>query len=686
MTAPEVNSPHPREQAFATFGQAAPYWFDFGLRVIPIVPHSKRPPVTWDTWINGLSHAKIGQHWSRFPDHEIGFIVGDEIIVFDADSQESIEALNALERKFYAAPKIVVKTSKGEHHYFSRAEGTYAKSDSHSTEKYPDRIDVKTGRSIIILPPSTGKIVDTCVAENASDLNEASQDFIDAIFVHNGRTPPRQPEITTSSNDGSVTYSQNLARLKALLALLDPESGGYENWLHCLMAVFHETKGSEDGFAIANKWSSNGNSYKGENEIRAKWNSFKSGTANPITIGTLIKMAQDQGADLTAIYTESSEQFEVVETEVIAPTITQTLQPVALDKSLKVDTEKRIVPVNPLEQYSLRGMSDEMEKNVVEAVPLLDEIALMGQATAYFAKPNVGKSAITFKLLIDAIMAGRVDPENVYYLDMDDTATGLVEKNRIAEEYGFHMLAEGHRDFSAGEFKSIVRDLIENDQAKGIVLILDTLKKFVNLMDKVQTSTFTNVIRPFVSKGGTVIALAHTNKNPGKDGKPVYGGVSDIMNDIDCAYTIEQISAENGVKVVEFVNVKRRGNVVQSASYSYCIDNKITYNELLASVQPVAETQLEPIKQVEAIKADAEVIGSVIACISDGICSKMKLADAAAKRTDVSNRAAIRIIEKYTGDDPVLHRWKFTVGDRGAKIYVVLNSPKPEQGLEEPKN
>ncbi|MDD5176314.1 MAG: hypothetical protein PHQ05_07845 [Sterolibacterium sp.] len=34
-----------------------------------------------------------------------------------------------------------------------------------------------------------------------------------------------------------------------------------------------------------------------------------------------------------------------------------------------------------------------------------------------------------------------------------------------------------------------------------------------------------------------MIALAHTNKNLGCDGKLIYGGVSDIVNDVDCAYT-----------------------------------------------------------------------------------------------------------------------------------------------------
>lgn len=261
---------------------------------------------------------------------------------------------------------------------------------------------------------------------------------------------------------------------------------------------------------------------------------------------------------------------------------------------------------------------------------------------------------------------------------MDDTGNGLLEKVRIAEEYGFHMLADGYKDFKCSEFPNILRDMIAKDQAQDVVVILDTLKKFVDLMDKGRTSAFTNVIRPFVLKGGTVIALAHTNKHAGKDGKPIYGGVSDIMNDIDCAYTLAPVSDNAGTKVVEFVNTKRRGNVAQTAAYSYCTGNRISYNEILLSVEPVDHNAIAPLKVAEIIKSDAEVIDAVTACINDGINTKMKLVDAVAKRSGISKQSAIQIIEKYTGTDPVTHRWNFTVGERGAKNYVTLGNSPPD--------
>jgi len=485
-------------------------------------------------------------------------------------------------------------------------------------------------------------------------------------------------ESATDSAVSSHEPGNNLPLLRGLIEHLDPDMD-YPEWTKVIMAIHHETRGSEDGFALANSWSSRGNKYKNASEIRTKWKSLKTHRAASFNIGTLINMVKAQGIDWHLACPET--RFEVGEDTVIqsvksviasnANAVSSSTNPIA------VDVSQQIVLVNPFDQYSLRGMSDVMEMNVVAAAPLLGGVALMGQVTVFFAKGNVGKTVITFKLLLDAIKDGRVNPNMVYYLNVDDTATGLVEKNRIAEEYGCHMIAEGHRDFSAGEFKSILRDMIENDQARGVVLILDTLKKFVNLMDKNQTSAFTNVIRPFVSKGGTVIALAHTNKNPDKSGNPVYGGVSDIMNDIDCAYTIAEMSAENGLKVVEFVNVKRRGNVVYNASYSYCYGNAVSYHELLASVQPVDETDLGAIKVTESNKSDAEVVEAVKACIHGGINTKMKLTDAVAAKVNVSKRLAQEIIVKYTGADPAAHHWNFIRVERGAQQFTIL-SPTPQ--------
>ena len=289
------------------FLTAAMFWFGYGFDVIPVLPGTKKPAEKWDPWFNNRAPQKVYDYWTKHPDQEVGFIVGDGIIVFDADNPESSAALAEIETNFGLSPKMVVKTTKGEHHYFRRAPDTIAKSDSHDSEKYPDRIDIKTGRALIILPISTGKTLHILTTENKAELSEATQEFIDAICHHNGRSVPSGlQELTTPKEKTAET---SLYKVEELLNTVDPDCG-YDDWLRVGMAVFHETNGSEEGMALYDRWSRKGEKYKNISEIEAKWRSFSVDMINPVTIGTLIKMAADADADVAIIMGDGFEGDE----------------------------------------------------------------------------------------------------------------------------------------------------------------------------------------------------------------------------------------------------------------------------------------------------------------------------------------------------------------------------------------
>ena len=44
------------------------------------------------------------------------------------------------------------------------------------------------------------------------------------------------------------------------------------------------------------------------------------------------------------------------------------------------------------------------------------------------------------------------------------------------------------------------------------------------------------------------------------------------------------------------------------------------------------------------------------------------MAHAVAERVKVSRRTALSVLERYTGDYPTRHRWRFTVHDRGVRV------------------
>jgi len=383
-----------------------------------------------------------------------------------------------------------------------------------------------------------------------------------------------------------------------------------------------------------------------------------SDAASPAELSTT-----DDTVSLAAV-PESISITAVTET---APTIVEAAEP---EPVASIDPE---IVNSPLVAFSLRGHAAKFELMAMETKPLLGDLCLTGQATMWYAPPNAGKTLITLKLVIDAVAAGTINPSNIFYVNADDSSSGFAEKVRIMDDLGAHTLAPGYNNLKAENLINVLTDVAARDKARGSLIILDTVKKFVSLMDKSKASAFAQVCRQVVMKGGTILGLAHTTKNPNANGSFRYAGTTDLVDDFDAAYTLTPLETDGGTgeKVVRFDVIKRRGNNAERVAYAYAAEGSISYAERLASVRTVDPDQLDQFQRIDAERSDADVIRAVATCIADGVTAKMALAKAAAAMAKVSERAAIRCIEAYTGDDPVVHRWTYRVMERGAKVFAL---------------
>lgn len=168
--------------------------------------------------------------------------------------------------------------------------------------------------------------------------------------------------------------------------------------------------------------------------------------------------------------------------------------------------------VNPLNQFALNGQSEALGKLAQQQVPMLAALAVRGQAGVWYAKPNSGKTLAALQLLILDIEAGRIDGGDCYYVAADDSAAGVLEKLAILESYKVHVLAPGLQGFQAKNLPALMQQAIDNETAKRRFVIVDTIKKFANLMDKGESSKFAHQVRQFTLHGGSFLGLAHTNK------------------------------------------------------------------------------------------------------------------------------------------------------------------------------
>lgn len=481
---------------------------------------------------------------------------------------------------------------------------------------------------------------------------------------------------TPRAEDGPAKDASAIPRIRALLDEIDPDLQ-YQDWLKVLMAIHNETGGCQEGRDLADEWSSHGQKYAGIKDIQIKWDSFKRGSGRPVSIGTLIKMVSVAGKDAFELMDSADDQFEVFSTEVVQPEAWKAQVASKAEVAPTVVEHKESYPQvrHLLEKYSLRGQSDDLRKRALGEVPILGNIGIQGQLMVIYASPNTGKTLITLALITEGIEKGRINPDRLFYLNMDDNSNGLAEKGTIADDYGFHMLADGFKGFKAADFLGLVMEMVQKDEVDGAIIVLDTLKKFVKVMDKNDCSRFNAVMRNFAMKGGTVIALAHTNKNPGADGKAVYSGTTDIVDDFDNSYVLTPVSTADGVKVVEFENKKRRGNNPEKAAYSYSVQRFDRYDDLLVTVKEVDLLDLDPIKKAAALVADEELIKFVERQIKAGVVLRMELVKSVANLSRASQADVKSVLERYTGEDSTLHKWIYKKGARGAHLFELLDCP-----------
>lgn len=320
-----------------------------------------------------------------------------------------------------------------------------------------------------------------------------------------------------------------------------------------------------------------------------------------------------------------------------------------------------------LSKYSLLGQGKAMAAALPERKQILGGLAYQSQATVIYADSNVGKTMLTMHLLTKDIENGLIDPTKVFYLNADDDSHGLAEKLLMSDAHGFHMLSPGFEGFDVANFKNLIEEMIRTGTASGVIVVLDTLKKFANLMDKTKGQQFTDLMRRFVLAGGGVIGLAHLNKNSSASGKPIYSGTSDMVNDLDCVMYLNVVNEKDqqGRRVVAFSNTKRRGRNASGLAFSYVHDGVLTYEERLATIREDGTT-------LDAIY-DAKVIKAVRAAIGKGVVQKQQLIEHVRQAAEVSRSVVQRVLSDYAGSDPKKSYWAFCVGAHNTHTYRLIS-------------
>ena len=308
-----------------------------------------------------------------------------------------------------------------------------------------------------------------------------------------------------------------------------------------------------------------------------------------------------------------------------------------------------------LTQFSINDHIDEMREAMTNQTFILEGIALRGQSTVIYAKPNTGKTLLVIYELIESVDAGRVEGKDVFYVNADDDDNGVVIKSTLLKSRDIQMLVPGFYGFESKDLEGYMRIMIADGSAKEKVIVLDTSKKFVDPMDKKACSDFMTIVGEFVLKGGTLLMLAHTNKHLSSDGKPVPAGTSDITDDANCCYTLATSSDVDGVKHVLFEKIKGRGSVVDSLGFSYDSAFETSWLDRFNSIAVLDRSSLDKLKKErdknDRMERDSEVIGAIKSSIkaNGGRLKKGDVCKYCHAEFGFSRRNVIKAINAYAG-------------------------------------
>ncbi|MFL9782476.1 hypothetical protein BCV35_011780 [Vibrio cyclitrophicus] len=327
---------------------------------------------------------------------------------------------------------------------------------------------------------------------------------------------------------------------------------------------------------------------------------------------------------------------------------------------------------------------DNIKQNAAESIFIFDRLVLKGQSSTLFAPPNSGKTLLIINQLKQSYTAGLINDLSVFYINADDTQNGVIEKTEILESIGVHVLVPGYNGFESHSLLAILDGLSDDNTAKDVVIIVDTLKKFADTMDKKNMRRFGITVRDFVMKGGTFIGLGHTNKNRDGDNKLVYSGTSDLVEDVDCIYMMDikyDNTDGNGVqtKHIQLTNQKLRGNNALELTFAYHKAENLKYVDMINSVRNIdtnthekaRSSQDEESKYNDYLDKYSDAISLIKSVLNGNKMDKTELRDFLLKNTSYGRDKCLEIIDRVSGR---LIDFKISGKTGRKKTYYLINN------------
>jgi len=272
---------------------------------------------------------------------------------------------------------------------------------------------------------------------------------------------------------------------------------------------------------------------------------------------------------------------------------------------------------------------------------------IQSHLVAISAEANAGKTTIVFHLAGEMAANGF----EVLYINADIAGGDAKGMWQQAQEKGVNLLLPDFKGKNMMQVRAHLENMAskENADYSDIVLIVDTLKKFVDLMSKGGVKMAFNLFRKLNAKGMTVITLGHVNKHKIGD-KPIFEGVGDIRNDVDELIYFLPVKNDDGSITVSIDVDKGRGNF-EPTTFTILSDRSVRREKQFIDTANILAKKAQ-------YKKDIVFIDSINAALDDGCKNQKEIIDFCSKKGGVGKNSVLNVLQRYSGrfSDPWLWR------------------------------
>jgi hypothetical protein len=334
--------------------------------------------------------------------------------------------------------------------------------------------------------------------------------------------------------------------------------------------------------------------------------------------------------------------------------------PKALANEIKASNENEAKKITKaLESlFTCLTLDTEDVKSMEEATFIIPNLIVRGHLHALIAEANGGKTALMVH------QAAKITEQgfDVYYVNADAGPGDLKSHFAHAQIHGYKVIApDAKRGGSPEQVVALFKEAANNDvDMSNSVFIMDTLKKFTEVIQKSDAKEFYKLLRKLTVKGATVILLGHSNKYRGEDGKQVYEGTADLRNDVDNLIYLNSVKNEgtNRLEITTHPD-KIRADYKPRSFFINLSDRSVE--------EPEEVVQILDKERQQALKYAKEAITA-------GINTKVAIAEYMKEKTSLGKNRLLKFLDEFSrGPHPSIYA-QVGGGEKNATIYS-LHAP-----------